>query len=163
MNQRAIIYNANRKQCSKEISRINANTRQHLYSFTSIPQAPPTSIYTEPNEKKMRVATSRGAPSLCATAPRESLRRGARSSCLHVHASLVRVARCSDPRLSNHATHPRLCPQLNTPLALLSVRRFATGAPFSAPPPFELRPELPRRGRAISLSLHPAPFGGRGS
>ena len=29
------------------------DTRQHLYSFTSILQVPPTSIYTEPNEKKM--------------------------------------------------------------------------------------------------------------
>ena len=37
-------------------------------------------------------------------------------------------------------------------------------APFSAPPPFELLLEASRRGaRALSLSLHPAPCGGRGS
>ena len=63
------IYNANKTQQQKKYPELR-DIRQHLHSFTLIPQAPPTSIYTKPKEKKKRVATSLGASSLCATAPR---------------------------------------------------------------------------------------------
>jgi len=76
------------------------DTRQHLYSFTSKPTGASHSHLHETQGKENR---SRDFPfcasSLSATAPRVSLRRGARSSCLHVHVSLARVAPGSDPRL----------------------------------------------------------------
>ena len=64
------IYNQTKHNAAKELSRINATHGNTYNSYIVIPQAPPTSIYTKPNEKKKGVATSLSASSLLATAPR---------------------------------------------------------------------------------------------
>ena len=94
------VFTIKQYSTAKEIPRLTRHTAT-LIQFTSIPQAPPTSIYTEPMKRTRELRLPFFASSLSATASPESLRRGARSSCLHVHASMARVARGWDPRLSN--------------------------------------------------------------
>ena len=95
------MYNAIKEHnAANEIPRLTRHTAT-LIPFYFEPTGTSHSHLHKPNEKKMGVATSLGASSLSATAGSESLRRGARSSCLYVHASMARVARGWDPRLPN--------------------------------------------------------------
>jgi len=94
------VFTITQHSTAKEIPRLTRHTAT-LIQFYFEPTGASHSHLHKPNEKKMGVATSLGASSLSATASPESLRRGARSSCLHVHASIARVARGWDPRLPN--------------------------------------------------------------
>ena len=114
----------------------------------------------------------------------ESLRRGALGSCLHVLAGPCLVVQSlasptaqllsnsrsnSTPTASrNNRNSATLATQLLFTRATTSAKPpclpFCSAGPRPfAPPPFELHPEPSRRGRALSLSLHPTPFGGRES
>ena len=79
--------------------------------------------------------------------------------------TVIKLQRLSGEKPTTLLKTPKNSPS-NRPFCYAGPRPCAPPIPpasFSAPPPFELHPEASRRGRALSLSLHPAPFGGRGS
>ena len=145
------------------------DTRQHLRQFYfKTHRRLPQSFTLTQMKRKWELRLPFFASPLSATAPRVSFRRGARSSCLHVHVSLARVARGSDPhipvmRLLSDSVHnaeelsqqPDSLSQashLLCPLSIVPLRTLSRLPPLREPPSSVRSPRSP-----CELSLRASP------